>query len=1373
MLLWPGIAWSEPLSFEHLTVDEGLPDNTIRAILQDREGYLWIGSHAGLIRYDGYEMRAFVPDPADSNSIGCRLINSLFLDSRGDLWIGSLANGVARYSPQTERFKNFAPRQLASDGTLPGSVVVQMAETRDGSILVHFDDTSSLAQIDPVSLKVKVIPPPPDSNAALQGLHVDEQGLLWQGLEGQGVIVRAPNGVMVQEIGIRKGLEIPNIFQIASAGAGRMWFLGLNTLSLYDQRTRQLDTFAPSDWGHSTRLRFMAMEGDGEGGLWIGADAGLYHFSLADETFTLIKHEPGRHDALANGPVVSLCRDRSGILWIGTWHAGLDKLDPQARKFSTFEAGESGDKATLPIASVSSILVDGRKNLWVGTGSLAHSGPIGGLARLDASTNTFRSLVFPENSVRTVMNIAATHPDSLWLGTNAGLWLCLTREDIIVRPQVLGPGLESLLSDPIRSLMVDSQGDLWIGTPNNGLYRFHPATGVGRQFSHDPNDPRSLSSNSVTCVEEEKGGRFWVGTDLNGLNLLDPDTGHCQRFYDPRNGLVNVSDFVVSPEGPLWVGSVSGLLKFEPQSGTTHALGSRYGLTDGLVASVVSDEEGTLWLSTESGLVKYDPATQEIQRYDTRDGLPSNEACFAHFRTATGTIYLGGPGGVVYFHPAQVKIPSSYQPPIVLTDVQVVDRLQQPVPPRAPFSAWPKGETIELPWNQSDLVFRFASLDFSRPERIRYRFKLENHDQSWRKPGLERRAEYSRLSPGTYRFRVQASSGDGSWGPDEASLDLVINSPWWATTWAWLAYAALFVAMIILGYRLALRREKRRTKLGIRLAEARKIRELDQVKSRFFANISHEFRTPLTLIQGPLSRLEQDPGSGDAALFAMMRRNAQRLGQLINQLLDLSRLENKQFPLKWQPLDVVGMLKVLGASFDSLARSRGLEFRTILPDHAVPGLADADLLEKVVGNLLSNAIRYAPMGERVWLEVSVGDQQELKPGQLGEYPPQAKEFRLIHISVGNTGSYIRDEDKARIFDRFYQSPRHANGQRLGSGIGLALIRELVDLLGGDISVDSQPGEGTIFSVSLPLFATATPHPHDHAGTVARAPGDFGMRVPEDSTLDPKEELAGGTAPLLLVAEDDPDLRAYIFEVLKPHYRVILAQDGEEGLEAAFTEVPDLVISDVMMPLRDGFQLCSAIKKDNRTNHIPVILLTARAGKASRLKGLETGADIYLPKPFEPEILLAQVRNLIEQRQLLQARYARAVIWGGNRADQPQEPSKEDTFLEEARNIVVKNLDESEFNVVRFSREVGMSRSQLHRKLTALTGMSASAFIRIVRLQKAGEMLSSGYGNVTEVAMATGHQSLSHFSRTFREHFGVNPSQYPPEKPQDRKLKGKG
>ncbi len=484
LLLWPGIVWSDPLSFEHLTVDEGLPDNTIRAILQDREGYLWIGSHAGLIRYDGYEMRVFVPDPADSNSIGCRLINSLFLDSRGNLWIGSLANGVARYSPQTESFKNFAPRQLASDGTLPGSVVVQMAETRDGSILVHFDDTTTLARIDRETLKVQVIPPPPDTSAALQGLHVDEQGLLWQGLDGQGVIVRAPGGVVVQEIGIRKGLEVPNIFQIKPAGAGRMWFLGLNTLSLYDQRTRQLDTFAPSDWGHSTRLRFMAMESDGEGGLWIGADAGLYHFSQADETFTLIKHDPGRHDALANGPVVSLCRDRSGILWIGTWHAGLDKLDPQARKFSTFEAGESGDKATLPIASVSSILVDGRKNLWVGTGSLSHSGPIGGLARLDAATNSFRSLEFPENSVRTVMNIAATHPDSLWLGTNAGLWLCLARQDSIFRPPVRGPGLESLLGDPIRSLTVDSQG-VYKGFPSACAHLIRAPLGklVGAQLA--------------------------------------------------------------------------------------------------------------------------------------------------------------------------------------------------------------------------------------------------------------------------------------------------------------------------------------------------------------------------------------------------------------------------------------------------------------------------------------------------------------------------------------------------------------------------------------------------------------------------------------------------------------------------------------------------------------------------------------------------------------------------------------------------------------------------------------------------------------------------------------------------------------------------
>lgn len=1363
---------AELLSFEHLTVDNGLPDNTVRALLQDQQGYLWIGAHAGLIRYDGYEIQTFVPDPADSNSIGCRLINSLFLDRQGDIWIGSLANGVSRYSPATGNFTNFAPRDQEPDGSLPGRLVISMAEEPDGSILIGFNDTNSLARIDPSTLSVQVISPPPDSNSSLLSLFVDEKGQLWQGLEGQGVIVRTPDGVVVDEIGMREGLDDPVIIDIAPAGQGRLWFLGQNNLSLFDQRTRKSVSFAPTDWGHSTRLRFMAMEPEEEGVLWIAADVGLYRFSLADGTFTLSTHDPGRHDSLTNGPVVSLCRDRSGILWAGSWHAGLNKLDPQARKFSTYVAGESRNKANLPTPSVSSILVDKTKNLWVGTGTLSQTGPRGGLARLNSKTRTFDPLDFPDSSIRTVLNIVEAHPDSLWLGTNIGLWLCLPRQDSIVRPPALDQDLEALLHSPVRSLTRDSQGFLWVGTPQHGLFRINPTTGQGQQFLHDPNDPFSLSSNSVTCVEEFVDGKFWVGTDLNGLNLLDLASGQFHRFYDPRNGLVNVSDIVISPRGPLWLASVSGLLQFDPQTQTVESMGSRHGLPDGLVASVLQDREGHLWLSTESGLIEFDPLSGDVKRFDTRDGLPSNEACFAHFRTPNGTIYLGGPNGLVYFHPAQVNLPSSFEPQVVLTEVRIQDRLQNPVSPSGPSSLWPVDREINLPWNQSDFIFRFASLDFSRPERIQYRFMLENHDAQWRKPGLERKAEYSRLSPGQYRFRVKATNGDGVWCPQEATFSFRISPPWWATPWAWAIYAAVFVGLAALVYRLALRREKRRTRLGIRLAEARKIRELDQVKSRFFANISHEFRTPLTLIQGPLSRLEQDPDSGDPALFGMMLRNTQRLGQLINQLFDLSRLENKKYPLNWQPLNVTGLLKVLSASFDSLARSRGLNFHSSFPEQQATGLADADLLEKVVGNLLGNAIRYAPMGAKVWLDVVVDSPRKLGTTALGAHPPGVEEFRNLTIRVGNTGTYIDPQEQERIFDRFYQSPVNSEGQRHGSGIGLALIQELTDLLGGQIVVDSTPDEGTVFTAHLPLYPSSIPVPLDHAGTVAREASHFGFTPAHDSPVELGDERIEGSAPLLLVVEDDPDLRAYIYDVLKNHFRLLLAQDGDEGLEAAFTEVPDLIISDVMMPKRDGYQLCALLKKDQRTNHIPIILLTARSGNESRLKGLKTGADVYLAKPFDPEILLAQVNNLIDQRKVLQERFAQSVKLGVVLPEEPVQ-AREDNFLEQAKDIVLDGIQDTDFNIARFSRDVGMSRSQLHRKMTALTGMSASAFVRSVRLQKAAELLRSGYGNVTEVAMATGHQSLSNFSKNFRDQFGVNPSGYVEALENKSEMEGKG
>ncbi len=729
-------------------------------------------------------------------------------------------------------------------------------------------------------------------------------------------------------------------------------------------------------------------------------------------------------------------------------------------------------------------------------------------------------------------------------------------------------------------------------------------------------------------------------------------------------------------------------------------------------------------------------------------GCPPTTPALPTYSDRDGTLYFGGSSGLFYFHPEEMKKVSSFEPTAVLTGIQVFDRAQKTVPGLGLGPDLPLVDELTLPANLNHLTFSFASLDFAQPGRLRYRYLMEGHDGDWREPLLERKAEYNSLSPGRYRFRVQGTNRDGVWSAKEAVIGVHVLPPWWATGWAWAAYVAAASALVALTYRQILQREKRRADLGIRLAEARKLQELDEVKSTFFSNISHEFRTPLTLILGPLARLEQDDSGQCPGLRhdAPQRRSTRTVDQPAvrclapgEPALSAQLATSGRRGIVSQPGHLV-RLAGRGARariHGPLSRRRG---------HRRGGRRHP---RKDLRQPAEQRHPLAPMGQ-VWL-LWIWDPRT-RARRSRDAPPASCGSA---VEVGNTGSYIPPEERTRIFERFYQAPSTDQGARAGSGIGLALVRELTELLGGKIALTSDPDAGTVFTVTLPLYQTITPVPVAQPGAVVA--GALPGLEPAGEAQETADDCWSGSSPLVLVVEDDADLRSFIFDVLQSECRVMLARDGEEGIETAFAEVPDLVISDVMMPRRDGFQLCTALKGDERTNHIPVILLTAKTSDESRLAGLKTGADCYLAKPFEPEILLAQVRNLIEQRRLLQARYARTFL-AGESGTEPID-SRDALFLHNARDIVLREINDPDFNVASFSREAGLSRSQLHRKLTALTGLSGSAFIRSVRLHRAAELLRAGYGNVTEVAMETGFQSLSNFSRSFREQFGVTPSRY--------------
>ncbi|MFQ5797448.1 MAG: ATP-binding protein, partial [Bacteroidota bacterium] len=779
-----------------------------------------------------------------------------------------------------------------------------------------------------------------------------------------------------------------------------------------------------------------------------------------------------------------------------------------------------------------------------------------------------------------------------------------------------------------------------------------------------------------------------------------------------------------------------------------------------------------------------------FKNYYVQDGLQSNEFNLgAYHKSRSGEMFFGGINGFNSFYPDSIK-DNPHIPPLVITGFQIFNES---------VKISPQGETplqkhisvtdeIVLSHKDNVFSFEFAALDYNAPEKNQNAYMMEGFDEDWIYSGTRRFATYTNLDPGEYVFRVRGSNNDGIWNEEGTSVRIIITPPWWQTWWAYTVYVILIVAVLYGIRRFEVNRERLAHDLKLQRFEAEKLREFDQMKSRFFANISHEFRTPLTLILGPLKKLTSGDSQGDAKeQFRMMLRNGQRLLRLINQLLDFSKLEAGRMSLQARPENIVRLLKSIVSQFASLAERERITLRFVAPHQMITVYLDRDKLEKIMYNLLSNAVKFTPKGGKVSVSVDRSPLTKVtKGGKEGE-------VEFVEITVADTGIGIPPDCIDKIFDRFYQvdsthrrepapldksSPTeralfdkaYPTGQE-GTGIGLALTKELVELHSGEIHVCSQPGRGSTFIVRLPLgkeqlkkaeIAAETPE-----AEVVKDSVDYDLipieeyETPDAESYHTKEEEtpSDDRAPIVLVVEDSHDMRGFIREILGKAYRVREAGDGVEGFERAVEIIPDLIISDVMMPRMDGFELCHKLKTDERTSHIPVILLTARASGESKVKGLETGADDYLTKPFDARELQIRVKNLIEERRKLRERFSREVTL------QPRDiavSSMDEQFLKRVMDVIEQRMSDPDFSTDTFTKKVGMSRMQLHRKLRALTDHSTGEFIRTMRLKRAAQLLKQHSGTVSEIAYEVGFNNLSYFARCFRDLFGQLPSDYASE-----------
>lgn len=1373
---------------EHIYKNAGLPNGEPVYITQDSRGFLWIGTKLGLYRYDGYEFRKYpirladgtvivndfifwitedpysnlwlstwdnglvywirdkelsyqyLHDPDDPHSIAHNKVNGTFIDSKGYLWVGTYGGGANRSIqslnnlpedsiPSVLSFLNFK-HDPGEKNSLAGNVVRVISEDSDGRIWIGTHGGLSLLNREDEGFSFKNYTYDPEESTGLCGAWVsgivsDTRGIMWFSTYGGGICRYNPEGDDFTQY--RHDPE--NIKSLQSN-------------NVYGIRQDPLDR----------NLLWMPMP-----------RRGFCRFNKKTGEVTRFASELSETSEAIHANVIY--PDRSGIVWIGASPFGMCKLH-RNEQFNYFKAGLfHGSEKNIKCEWITCIFeFDDEQNIiWLGTEN--------GLFALDPETEEYKHYVYkskPEdrvrhNFIRAIIGYQSKGNKYLILGMRPGLrkFDCEQRKFI-----ESFTGIEAPLNypfGPLSALELYEKKNLWIGTRFHDVYRFDFKTGT--LFHYD--QLKRPERNCISDIYIENDTTVWITSLGNGIFRLNPHNGNYENYLpdsdDPFSLISNsVYTILKTNDNKLWFGTAGGLEFFERKSGRFSHYFEKDESLSLPVLGLLEEPIGIMWISTYKGLSKFNyqrPMQQEVETYKVSDGLITEDFSMnSCFRNSRGKLYFGGYHGMIIFDPATKARKNMYTPPVVLTHFYLSHKLQTHFDASVLTKPITETREIILKHNQNDFSFEFAALDFTIPMKNQYAYKMTGMDEDWvHTDAANRRATYTNVNSGKYTFQVRASNNDGIWNEEGVTLRITTLPPWYKSNLAYIFYFLIFITLLYGTWRYQLQRIRVNHQLEIEHLNAEKLKEVNQVKNRFFANISHEFRTPITLILAPITQMISKEFRGNIEDgYRIICSNANKLLRMVNQLLALSKLEAGQLNLQVIKADIVSLVDRIFNTFLSLAEHRNIDFRFNNEVSFLEMYFDREKLETILNNLLSNAFKFTPGGGSVEVKIST-PLPATSPRERGDlWGCNKLKEGCIAISVTNSGPGIPKDEKAHIFDRFYQG----NGapQAGGTGIGLSLARELIELHHGRIFVESVPDHYTVFTIELPTADGAYQDDEkielNYADADAQAPIEsIPERYDNEKNSMKNEAIEKST---VLIVEDNTEMRRFLKQNMEEKYSILEAGNGKAAFDAALDQLPELIISDVMMPEMDGFTLCEKIKSDPYTSHIPVILLTARAGQEDKLAGLKTGADDYLPKPFEMEELLTRSANLIRQRMALKERFQKEALFGLRGI---MISSVEQETLEHIQEIIDHNLNNTDYSNDDFARDLGMSRSQLHRKLKALCGLSPHEFIRLCRLKKAAILLHENAGNVTSIAYEVGFKNISHFARLFEKQFGIKPKQF--------------
>lgn len=1345
---------------EYITIQNGLSDNDVNTIIKGKTGFMWFGTNDGISRFDGYRIKNFKP----SNEF--LIITDLLQTNDGLLWCAS-SNGLHCFDPETEQFIASLKPDNNNPESLPSNSISGIVEGRDNTLWVSTDNglchisNINRQQLKKSNIKIKVFNTSNSSipSNELSTILLDKNNILWIGSLDPFLFTFNTKNQLFKKIPIsvfpkpRVGLSIfntlyndNNVLWIGTIGAG---------LVKLDKETYDIKIMTRGSDFDLSHEDIYGIQIDSEGNLWTGTWNGIDKINALNGTLNNkdISHynwdHPLFNENLENR-ISTLYWDNSGVMWVGTFGGGVVKINISNTNYKRYKFDSRFE--------VKSIIEDNDGYLWI---TMYHGGIKKSIQKTSKPTNfTFKNFKKeqPNSSINSnvILCSAKDLDGTIWFGSNQSTLYKVNKSGTPFGKLVITPVNEPNWKGEINKLCIDTKGDFWIAT-NNGLVYYNTLLKNFHVIKSSPLDKYSLNHDNIKSVFEDSKGNIWVGTRF-GVNKLINQTGTTFKFnnfndiYIPDELLYNkeVWSIYEDKNANLWFGYRGGLGELNSFTGEIQIYNTTHGLPNNFVSCITEDDHKNLWIGTNSGITKFNIITKTFENYYIAN---NNRAAY---KDSFGNLYFGNNNGFLSFHPDNIK-KNTIIPPVIISDLRINNKsinIDENINKQTILKKSVQHTNhITLNYLNQNFALEFTSLSFPFQEFNNYSYKLEGFQKDWNFVNSRSRVvSFNNLTPGNYTFMVKAANNDGVWNEEPKKLSITIEPAWWNTFWARSLFFIGIFSILILAYYLRIRQiHKKQEQASIKLKhqhnlkiaklEKKKEKELSEIKSKFFTNLSHEIRTPLTLIISPLQDLlnASNLPSKLKKELKPIEINANRLLKLVNQLLDFRKIVTEKMKLKISEENINIQVKNVFKAFNPLAKSNNIKYKFTTEKKPFNMWFDVNNIEIVITNLLSNAFKFTPKNGRISISINEITLDGIK---------------YCRIVITNSGKGISKKDQRHLFERYYQMA-DSNANFKGSGIGLSIVKEIIDLHKGKISLVSSIGKETSFKILLPVNKEI--HPSDFIINSQEIKDK--QNIISESQIEVITSNQSIKNETILIVEDNSEILNYIKSIFIMEYNILEASNGQEGFKIATKHLPNLIISDIMMPIMDGINMCQKLKRNSKTSYIPVILLTAKAHTTNKIEGLKIGADDYITKPFESHILKAKVDSFIENRKKLKDFFEKKITL------EPTDvglESHEEKFLKSAIDLIEQNLMNPLFSVDFLAENLNMSQATLYRKVKNFTNLSISQFIRSIRIKRAAQLLKLNDYSIGEIANMVGFSDAGYFRKCFVKQFNVNPSQYPKE-----------